>query len=558
MNPPPPAPPSRFHAAVPVLIFLLGVLTGLPSIWSESSVSGSDEYTLGFRTPMEMLARGEWLTPWLNGEPRLRKPPLLYWAILTNYHLFGIHFVCARIWGVLAGAGLGVCACLFARRLFRSDGFLAGLLALGALGVNTEIRRAMLDLPLAVFVALAVLGFVVWLRSGRLVPLVLAALSLGLSFLTKGPVGFFFFATGAGTAAWVFRPERVPARRAWHGLICLGLVGAICLPWPLLMQRLWGDRFLGIISEEITDRNFGQWHGASPFAALAGALGLALPWTPLVLGAVIDHARHPSAGRRRETTWLIAWLFASVLPFFFMKTFERYLLAIVPIQAVLAAEWLGSGESRLRRAACRLTAILMAVLAGVFCGFFLWFWIAPVWAVAGLALAAALVGSAWTDPPRPERIALGTILLFTLALGALYPKLGINAMPPDLAASIGARPARTFGINQPSMLSMRLRYSVPGFSLERLRREAGARPDWAEVVFVEQTQQTAFDAMVSAERLRAEEVGRFRTFYSRKAWIRFARADARWPDWREALRTRSLESLKTEIRYYRVSTAPAT
>ena len=51
----------------------------------------------------------------------------------------------------------------------------------------------------------------------------------------------------------------------------------------------------------------------------------------------------------------------------------------------------------------------------------------------------------------------------------------------------------------------------------------------------------------------AQEAGKFKTFYSRKAWLRFARAGAGWPEWREALRERSLEGLKPEIRYYRVT-----
>ena len=153
---------SRIWA--PACIFGLGILLLLPSIWSESSVTGMDEYWLSFRTPMEMKERGEWLTPWVNGEQRLQKPPLLYWAILLNYKLFGVHLISARIWGVLSGAGLALCACLFSRELFRRDGLLAGLLALATMGVAVEGRRAMLDLPCALFSTLAVLFLVKWLK----------------------------------------------------------------------------------------------------------------------------------------------------------------------------------------------------------------------------------------------------------------------------------------------------------------------------------------------------------------------------------------------------------
>src|SRR5262245_15842259 len=167
---------------VPWLIFLLGLVLFSPSIWRETSIAGSDEYSLSLRTPMEMAERGEWLTPWLDGKPRLRKPPLLYWATLASYKMFGVHLASARMWGVLAGAGLAVCACLFARELSRSNGLLAGLLTLGSLGVAIEARQAMLDLPLALFSALAVLQWVRWLRHGTVSAVALCGLWLGLSF----------------------------------------------------------------------------------------------------------------------------------------------------------------------------------------------------------------------------------------------------------------------------------------------------------------------------------------------------------------------------------------
>jgi len=110
------------------LIFLLGVLLLLPRIWCETSITGQDEYWLSLRTPMETLERGEWFTPWVNGEPRLKKPPLLYWAILLTYKIFGINLFAARIWGVLAGAGLAMSSCLLYTSLFKKSGILAGLI----------------------------------------------------------------------------------------------------------------------------------------------------------------------------------------------------------------------------------------------------------------------------------------------------------------------------------------------------------------------------------------------------------------------------------------------
>jgi len=73
---------ETFPAWIPKLIFLLGVALLPPSIWSETSITASDEYVLTFRAPMEMQERGQFLTPYRNEEPRFRKPPLRYWLIL--------------------------------------------------------------------------------------------------------------------------------------------------------------------------------------------------------------------------------------------------------------------------------------------------------------------------------------------------------------------------------------------------------------------------------------------------------------------------------------------
>ena len=543
--------PQRWRT--PLLLFVLGVVALLPSIWSETSVTGSDEYTLSLRTPMEMLEKNDWLTPWLDHEPRLRKPPLVYWAILSAYKTFGVDLVCARIWGVLAGAAMSVCACLFARELSRSNGLLAGLITLGAVGVAVESRRAMLDLPLALFVALAVLHWVRWLRREKLGNALLSAMWLGLSFLVKGPVGVFFFLTGAISALWAFQAWRVPMRRAGHLVMWLALVAAISLPWPLLMKHLWADQLAQIMGEEMAARHFGEWHRMAPFSALGGSLGLVLPWTPAFIGAVAVYFRSIRAERSRETAWLISWFLFSTLPFFFMQAFERYMLAVLPIQAVLTAAWLEGAPTRGKAIALRIVAVLLLVVAVIFGGFFVWFRLAYFWPLLAVALAAWVLWRTFRSS-EPLAPALGTIAVLSICLGAAYPSLGINALPPEVApATMGGDVVRSFKVRLPAMLSMRMDYSVQVF--EPAPKDAPMSAP--EVVFVEEFQQQNFEKMLKKAKVQAQELGRFRTFYSRRAWLRFAREDAGWPEWKAALQARSLEPLKVEFRYYRVSRTPA-
>ncbi len=546
---------ATLHRWSPWLVFVFALLMNLPSIWSETSVTCSDEYQLSLRTPMEMDAHGEWLTPWLNDQPRLRKPPLIYWATLSTYKIFGVNLFSARIWAVLSGAGLCLCACLLARQLSRTNGLLAGLLAMGCVGVATQARQVLLDLPVAVFACFAVLFWLRWLRGEKLFDLIVCATWVGLAFLMKGPIGLFFFAAGALAALWAFDAWKTLPRRAGQLFLWLIIVAAISLPWPLMMKLLWGDKFAQILGEELMDRKFGTWNAMSPLSALGGALGLIFPWTPLVAGAIISHFRKPRADRSQNNSWLVAWLIVSILPFFFMKAFERYMLAVIPLQAVLAADWLQSAPTKCKTFAWRVSFVLLA-LVGVFVSVFaLWFKLGMVGPVLCLAVVTWGSRHAWrsTEVWTP---AASAALMLMLCLGVIYPTLGISSIAPDVKEKVGPLTARMFGMYQPSLLSSRLGYSVQIFNAEKFLAAQTNAPV-TEVVFVEESFIPGFEQLARERSLKIEEAGQFKTFYSRKAWLRFARADARWPEWKRALSERSLESLKTEIRFYRVSPNPA-
>lgn len=533
---------------VPWILFFIGILALAPSIGSETSVTGSDEYTLSLRTPMEMVERGDWLTPWVNGEPRLRKPPLLYWLTFATYQLFGVGLVAARIWGVLAGAGLAVSACLLSRELFRSTGLLAGLLTLSCLGVAAQGRQMMLDLPLGLLVSLALYQSLRWIRTQRMADAVWAAVWLGLSFLMKGPVGIFFFAAGAVAAGVSFPAGKALRRHGIQWIVALGVLLLITVPWPLAMQQLWADRFMRIMGEELAARDFGSWHGKSPLSALGGALGLIAPWTPMVLMAAWGFFRSPRHERLAADRWLILTFFLSVLPFFFMSAFERYMLAVVPVQAVLAARWL-SEAGPFRAATLRIAAVVLSVVSVSGSVVALLFRLG-VW--PPLLLLVVTVGLLWSafGPLRPVRVVLMATGLLTLSMGTVYPLLGLNYLPVGIERGFGTRSVYTYELMQPAMLSPRL-----GRSVQRWKPASGTG-GVPILVFVERALLSPFRAAVRDAGYEAKEVSRYKTFYSRKAWARFARHDATAADWKDALRTRSLDALRTEMILFEV-TPPA-
>ena len=93
------AGPSRIRWSA---LFLLIVLPGLllyPCLAFPLFEPDEGRYA---EIPREMLARGEWVVPTLQGEPYLDKPPLLYWLVMLSYRVLGVHDWAARLVPALA------------------------------------------------------------------------------------------------------------------------------------------------------------------------------------------------------------------------------------------------------------------------------------------------------------------------------------------------------------------------------------------------------------------------------------------------------------------------
>ena len=52
---------------------------------------------------LEMIQRGDYMVPWFNDELRTHKPALVYWLIVSAYHIFGVNEFAARFWSAVLG-----------------------------------------------------------------------------------------------------------------------------------------------------------------------------------------------------------------------------------------------------------------------------------------------------------------------------------------------------------------------------------------------------------------------------------------------------------------------
>jgi 4-amino-4-deoxy-L-arabinose transferase-like glycosyltransferase len=80
-----------------LLLFFGSILVLSPGIYKITSVTDPDEYHRVFRTALTMMERDEWLVPYLDGSPRIRKPPLITWLTRASFEVFGVSLISARI-----------------------------------------------------------------------------------------------------------------------------------------------------------------------------------------------------------------------------------------------------------------------------------------------------------------------------------------------------------------------------------------------------------------------------------------------------------------------------
>lgn len=521
-----------------LLLFLLALAVLVPGIWEATGLTGKDEYFLGLRTPMEMIAGQHWLVPFLDGAPRIRKPPLLYWLGRASFEAFGPSLASARLVGAAFAALFVVAAAGIARRLSgRSEtGWLAGCILLGCLGLATEGRRFMLDVPVAALSATAFWTLLIWLDTRRTRWLTATTLLLAAGFLVKGPI-VALVCGGGGLALLADRRLR-PADLRAHAPALLGhglLWAALALPWFFIVRALYPEAANLVLADELESR---QFFSLSP-GILLGLLNIALPWV-FVFAVGAWQQRRTSLPRLA-----LLWFLTTFLPFLFIKSFDRYLIgSLAPFAVCLAltlprveARWpfrLGAGLAVLLGAA-------LAALAGRF-GLGGWYW---------LVLPAAYLLWAWWQPRRLGHTLAAPALFWLALMWGVFPALGVNAVPAAVVELGRQRPVAMFDGPQPAML--------PILSGQAQRHYAALAPaDLAGLaeaktpVFVEDKDRPRFDESLAAAGYRAEPLGSYRTLASHGSGLRFAKVGATKEDWLKALRDGSAEPLLTQVSWFEV------
>ncbi|HEY9600608.1 MAG TPA: glycosyltransferase family 39 protein [Allocoleopsis sp.] len=184
----------------------------------------------------EMVLRGDWVTPTLNGAPYLNKPPLLYWLTATSTAMVGFTEFAARLPLAIAGWVGAAIAWKWARELWSpAAGQIAALMLCVATGWFIFTHQLLIDVLLSTL--LLGISYCLWRlvwNGGWLYFLALYVL-LGLAILAKGPFAVVF--PVAGCVGLVLE------RRNWDILqklrVVQGLMVTLCviLPWTIAVER---------------------------------------------------------------------------------------------------------------------------------------------------------------------------------------------------------------------------------------------------------------------------------------------------------------------------------
>jgi 4-amino-4-deoxy-L-arabinose transferase-like glycosyltransferase len=193
----------------------------------------------------EMLDSGHWLVPHLFGQPYLRKPPGMPWAIAGMSELLGRTEFAARAVSALASTLMALLAFAFAARWFGPRVALAAGLAQALMPVLWESGRAAeieaLNHLATQAAALCLIDALMYARTrkARLALALGAGIAIAGAALAKGPASAPVLLAVIAAACVVGRSLRPLTRIVWVALIPAGaIIGALALAIARAVEQL--------------------------------------------------------------------------------------------------------------------------------------------------------------------------------------------------------------------------------------------------------------------------------------------------------------------------------
>jgi 4-amino-4-deoxy-L-arabinose transferase-like glycosyltransferase len=538
------------RAILLAVVFTIAVLITAPGIGNQTGPTSKDEYHRVFRTALTMIEENVWLVPVLDGSPRVEKPPLLNWLTRWNFEMFGVSLLSARS-TVVIFAGLLVAVVLAIGLELTNNiryGVTAATIALSNIGIAIHGRILLPDIPTATFSGLAFFFFLKWSKTGRTKFLPISAVCLAAGFLTKGPVALVVFGSGTLALSITSRSTRTFLRgKIPQLLLALVFFTSLSLLWYAHVYFQHTEHTLKVMEVEYEARRFGRFH-LDPVLQFSA---LFFPWTVLLVGLIWRYFRGGITAHGEQIPMFLLWTLLSLMPFLFIRSFDRYLVGTLIPASLFCASGIDALKS-LRSG--RWVAVLLSVsFVGVIIASCYWFKIAGYEVVL---LSVLIVGFAWIWCRAQQfwRLAASSALLWCALVGFVFPTLGVNALPPSVINQIQGRMVFLFKDPQPAMLPITAERSADYVTeLSKPVRHCTERP----LVFSLEQHVNSLKRQARALDLGLQEVYRYKTILAVEKLAKTAFNDFAASELRSALKSRSLEPLKSGIILYESICAPS-
>lgn len=318
----------------------------------------------------EMIEHNNLVTPLYHNRPFFDKPILVYWFIVAMFKSFGINHFVARVPSIIAALSTICGTAVIGRKIGRSNA--TGLIAAMCLGSSFMFFSfsylCMSDMFLVLFDTLSLLLLYLGAETSQRRNLYwwLASASMGLAFVTKGPIGIVL--PGITLVAYLSVTKQLRAIKPLHVILGAITAAIIAVPWFYAAYQANGTWALAYF---FIRENFQRYAGSTYdthkplWFMVTSLLSGFLPWSILLPAACSDLFKDfkqkfsTEAGKQR----LFMWLWVAVVTGFF--SFSRgkcdyYVLPVYPAVSLLVAWHLTAHAHN------RLSAILAALTGGIF------------------------------------------------------------------------------------------------------------------------------------------------------------------------------------------------
>lgn len=286
---------------------------------------------------LEMVDSGDWLTPRLNGEPYLDKPPLLYWSAAACFEAFGLEESSARLPCAVAALLTLLCTYWLGRRLVGDVAAWSGALLLSlSCGFVLAGRFVIMDSPLTLFTTIGLLAALCALQRPRNAWLWWSVVggACGLGILTKGPIAPVICLPPVLALAWL-KKNRGPFRLQ-NVLAVLVPTLVIAVPWFWLIAEAQSEFVGHFFWKHHVQRFFHAFNHAQPWWFYIPVLAVGMLPASLLVPCLTVYLGQKSEAMCRRRTWELGALLLSgcwVVGFFSLSSCKlpTYVLPAMPM-----------------------------------------------------------------------------------------------------------------------------------------------------------------------------------------------------------------------------------